>query len=232
LYNQAMSTLYLVRHGQASFGQPDYDLLSSLGEQQVGLLRDHLHGVAEAPHALYSGTLRRQRDTARILAAPTGTTVTELDGLNEYSAGSLIRAHAATTGASLPDPANGVRIDPRAFQRRLEEVGMLWAEGRLQAPGVEPWQAFSDRVAAAIFEVMSREGRSRRVVVSTSAGVVGAAVGHLLGLPPREAIKLSWSVHNSSVTRIQYDGARTSLLSFNTVPHLEHPERRSLLTYR
>jgi hypothetical protein len=34
------------------------------------------------------------------------------------------------------------------------------------------------------------------------------------------------------VTRIQYDGARTSLLSFNTVPHLEHPERRSLLTYR
>jgi hypothetical protein len=61
---------------------------------------------------------------------------------------------------------------------------------------------------------------------------VGAAVGHLLGLPPREAIKLSWSVHNSSVTRVQYDGARTSLLSFNSVPHLEHPERRSLLTYR
>ena len=167
-----MSTLYLVRHGQASFGQPDYDLLSSLGERQVGLLRDHLHGVAEAPHALYSGTLRRQRDTARILAAPTCATVTELDGLNEY------------------------------------------------------------RVAAAIGEVMAREGRSRRVVVSTSAGVVGAAVGHLLGLPPREAVKLSWSVHNSSVTRIQYDGARTSLSSFNTVPHLEHPERRSLLTYR
>ena len=227
-----MSTLYLVRHGQASFGQPDYDLLSSLGERQVGLLRDHLHGVAEAPHALYSGTLRRQRDTAKILAAPTGTTVTELDGLNEYSAGSLIRAHAAATGATLHDPGSGERIDPRAFQRRLEEVGMLWAEGKLQAPGVEPWQAFSDRVAAAIAEVMAREGRSRRVVVSTSAGVVGAAVGHLLGLPPREAVKLSWSVHNSSVTRIQYDGARTSLLSFNTVPHLEHPERRSLLTYR
>jgi broad specificity phosphatase PhoE len=109
---------------------------------------------------------------------------------------------------------------------------MLWAEGKLQAAGVEPWQAFSDRVAAAIAEVMAREGRARRVVVSTSAGVVGAAVGHLLGLPPREAIKLSWSVHNSSVTRIQYDSARTSLLSFNAVPHLEHPERRSLLTFR
>jgi broad specificity phosphatase PhoE len=170
--------------------------------------------------------------TVTITHVPTGTTVTELAGLNEYSAGSLIRAHAAATGASLPEPGSGTPIDPRAFQRRLEEVGLLWAEGKLQAPGVESWQAFSDRVAAAIGEVMAREGRARRVVVSTSAGVVGAAVGHLLGLPPREAIKLSWSVHNSSVTRIQYDGARTSLLSFNAVPHLEHPERRSLLTYR
>lgn len=227
-----MSTLYLVRHGQASFGKPDYDLLSPLGERQVGWLRDHLHGVAEAPHALYSGALRRQRDTARILAGPTGAPVVELPGLNEYSAGSLIRAHAAATGASLPEPGSDVAIDPRAFQRRLEEVGLLWAEGRLDAPDVESWQDFSDRVAGSIAEVMAREGRARRVVISTSAGVIGAAVGHLLGLPPREAVKLSWSVHNSSVTRIQYDGSRTSLLSFNAVPHLEHPERRAMVTYR
>lgn len=227
-----MSTLYLVRHGQASFGQPDYDLLSALGEQQVALLRDHLHGLAEAPDAIYSGALRRQRDTARILAEPTGRPVSELQGFNEYSAGALIRAHAAATGTVLPEPGPGARIDPRGFQRRLEEVGLLWAEGRLDAAGVEPWQRFSDRVAAAVAEVMEREGRAKRVVVSTSAGVIGAAVGHLLGLPPREAVKLSWSVHNSSVTRIQYDGSRTSLLSFNTVPHLEHPDRRTMVTYR
>jgi broad specificity phosphatase PhoE len=226
-----VSTLYLIRHGQASFGQPDYDLLSPLGERQVGLLRDHLHGVAEAPDALYSGMLRRQRDTARILAGPGGAPVLELQGLNEYSAGSLMRAHATATGEVLPEPDSGARIDPRAFQRRLAEVGLLWAEGRLEAPGVEPWRGFSDRVAAAVADVMAREGRSRRVVVSTSAGVIGAAVGRLLGLPPRESIKLSWSVHNSSVTRIRWDGQRTSLLSFNAVPHLEHPERRTMVTY-
>ena len=227
-----MSILYLVRHGQASFGTPDYHRLSTLGVHQVELLRDHLRSLEDAPHAIYSGPLKRQQHTARILADGTGRDIITLPAFDEYSAGSLIRAHAAQTGARLPDPDSGTPLDPRAFQRRLEEVGSLWAAGALHAPGVEPWAEFSGRVAEGLRELMAREGRSRRIFVSTSAGVIGAAVGGLLGVAPREAIKLSWSVHNSSVTRIQFDGTRTSLLSFNAAPHLEHPDRRSMLTYR
>jgi len=33
-----MGTLYLVRHGQASFGAANYDQLSPLGQQQCGQL--------------------------------------------------------------------------------------------------------------------------------------------------------------------------------------------------
>ena len=227
-----MSTLYLVRHGQASFGTADYDRLSETGIRQVELLRDHLQALDDLPHAVYSGSLKRQRHTARILAGGDETAVATLPAFDEYHAGALIRAHAAQTGASLPDPAAGERPDPRAFQRRLEQVGALWAAGELHSPGIESWLDFSGRVADGLAALMAQEGRSRRVIVSTSAGVIGAAVGSLLGLAPREAIKLSWSVHNSSVTRIQYDGARTSLLSFNASPHLEHPDRRAMLTYR
>lgn len=228
----AMSILYLMRHGQASFGTPDYDRLSALGIRQVEMLRDHLRELEDPPHAIYSGSLKRQLHTARILAGGTDDAITTLPAFDEYQAGSLIRAHAAQTGAPMPEPGDGRPIDPRGFQRRLETVGSLWAEGALHAPGVETWEAFSGRVAAGLRDLMAREGRSRRVYVSTSAGVIGAAVGALLGLAPREAIKLSWSVHNSSVTRIQYDGARASLLSFNAAPHLERPDRRSMLTFR
>lgn len=228
----AMSILYLVRHGQASFGSADYDRLSALGVQQVELLRRHLERLGDLPHAIYSGSLKRQQHTARILAGDATDAVVTLPAFDEYHAGALIRAHAAHTGASLPEPGDGTPIDPRAFQRRLEEVGSLWADGALQAPGIEPWDRFSGRVAEGLRDLMAREGRSRRIHVSTSAGVIGAAVGSLLGLAPREAIKLSWSVHNSSVTRIQFDGSRASLLSFNAAPHLEHPDRRSMLTYR
>ena len=37
-----VSTLYLIRHGQASFGTAHYDRLSALGREQVTHLREHL----------------------------------------------------------------------------------------------------------------------------------------------------------------------------------------------
>ena len=79
---------------------------------------------------------------------------------------------------------------------------------------------------------MEREGRGRVWAVCTSAGVIGAAVAHVLGLADREALRLSWSVHNASITRLQYDGHRVSLLTFNAVPHLEQPGRLDMITYR
>ena len=54
-----MGTLYLVRHGQASFGADDYDQLSELGHKQSVRLGEyfahkgiHFDGlIAEAPEA-------------------------------------------------------------------------------------------------------------------------------------------------------------------------------------
>jgi broad specificity phosphatase PhoE len=37
-----MATLYLIRHGQASFGADDYDKLSGLGCRQASVLGDYL----------------------------------------------------------------------------------------------------------------------------------------------------------------------------------------------
>lgn len=38
-----MSTIYLVRHGQASFGADSYDLLSAKGEQQAQVVGNFLN---------------------------------------------------------------------------------------------------------------------------------------------------------------------------------------------
>jgi broad specificity phosphatase PhoE len=79
---------------------------------------------------------------------------------------------------------------------------------------------------------MRRSGRGRRIAVCTSAGVIGAAVGHVLGLDDRQALSLSWSVYNASLTVVLYDGRRASVSSFNTLPHLERPGLQRLVTYR
>ncbi|NDB25614.1 MAG: histidine phosphatase family protein, partial [Gammaproteobacteria bacterium] len=47
-----MSTIHLIRHGQASFGAADYDRLSSLGEQQVEHLRDHYARIRQPVDAI------------------------------------------------------------------------------------------------------------------------------------------------------------------------------------
>ena len=36
--SKSMTTIYLIRHGQASFGAANYDQLSNKGEQQATLL--------------------------------------------------------------------------------------------------------------------------------------------------------------------------------------------------
>lgn len=229
-----MSSLLLVRHGQASFGSADYDRLSHLGETQVGHLRDHFARIGQKVDAIYTGALRRQRSTAEIIDGLTGCGLATLPAFNEYDAHALIERHATLTGAA-PAALQGARstLDQRAFQRRLEEVGRAWIKGDLDHPAVESWSEFRGRVAEGLATIMQREGRSRDIVISTSAGVIGAAVGHILGLDDEGALRLSWVVFNASVTRVRYDGRRCSLESFNGVSHLEaQPDPQRLLTHR
>lgn len=228
-----MSLLYLVRHGQASFGAENYDQLSALGREQAAHLRAHWQAQGESIQSIVSGTLHRQQTTAEIIAAAFGQPVITQRAFDEYDAGALLRLHAERTGSSVIDlQGTDGRIDPRAFQRRLETVGLAWLRGELAAANLESWSAFRERVATGLEQIMRTERSAQRLVVCTSAGVIGAAVGHLLNLPDTEALKLSWSVFNASVTRIQFDDRRRSLLGFNSIAHLEHPERRSLITFR
>ena len=61
-----MGTLYLVRHGQASFGADDYDQLSALGQAQARRLGEYWReslGPELRFDAVLTGTLRRQLQT-------------------------------------------------------------------------------------------------------------------------------------------------------------------------
>ena len=62
--------------------------------------------------------------------------------------------------------------------------------------------------------------------------MIGTAVGHVLGLDDHQALALSWSLHNTSLTVVLFDEQRASLASFNGVPHLERPGLDGLITYR
>src|SRR5687768_7805849 len=121
-----MSTLYLVRHGQASFGTDNYDQLSSLGRQQIKILAEHLAASGERFDRIYSGTLQRQRETAEILASTLGldTPIVVHGAYDEYDSDSMLRTYAASLNAvqlaELGWPE--LRHDRRKFQLFLERA--------------------------------------------------------------------------------------------------------------
>ena len=89
-----MGTLYLVRHGQASFGAADYDQLSDLGQRQSERLGRYWAERGLHFDAVITGTLRRHAQTWAGIARGAGLDLppTEWPGLNEYDSGAVIRA--------------------------------------------------------------------------------------------------------------------------------------------
>src|SRR4051812_40549291 len=76
-----MGVLMLVRHGQASFGTDDYDVLSSRGVRQSRKVAEILAGYGVAPTSLIHGGMRRQRETAEemLTGAPSWALPLEVD---------------------------------------------------------------------------------------------------------------------------------------------------------
>ena len=60
-----MGNIYLVRHGQAAFGTEHYDRLTDLGVAQARLLGAYFARRQIRFDAVFTGTLRRQAETAQ-----------------------------------------------------------------------------------------------------------------------------------------------------------------------
>lgn len=88
-----MGTIYLVRHGQASFGADNYDQLSALGLQQAQQLGRYWQERGMRFDAVYTGTLQRHVQTLAGIqdGLPGLPEATALPALNEYDSHELIR---------------------------------------------------------------------------------------------------------------------------------------------
>jgi broad specificity phosphatase PhoE len=231
-----MTRLYLVRHGQASFGAGHYDRLSPLGERQSRLLGQHLQRTAFRANAWLSGTLERQRKTLvgmlQGLEAPPFTD--SHPGFNEYDHEAILGAYLPRVMEELglsPDQRIVLFSDTRQFQLAFARVMQHWVDGspHERAP-FETWEAFQARLRESL-ERLARSGHERIVVV-TSGGPIAFAVQAALGLTPEKAFALNWAIYNASVTELRLRRGTLMLSGFNGVAHLELAGDPSLLTYR
>jgi broad specificity phosphatase PhoE len=237
-----MSEIYLIRHGQASFGTTDYDRLSPIGSRQADILADHLHTLGVRFDAVYSGRMQRQRDTAQPLCRrygehdPACGQAAILPAFDEYDAGALLKARRyldQDADTPNPDAFQVLRRDKAAFQAYFAETVIQWVTGRFDHDtGIASWASFCARVAEGVQQIIRRHGRSRRMAVFTSGGPICAVLAHVLGLSRRTAIEISWQIMNTSWTCVKYRDSRLALSVFNNTTHLLLEKDPSLLTYR
>lgn len=230
-----MGTIYLVRHGQAAFGTEHYDRLTDLGVAQARLLGSYFARRQIRFDAIFTGTLRRQTETAHGIfeghpECGTSPLQETFPGLDEYKPEAIMMA---LTG-NFPAPAlAAARRDPlvvREHFRALREALLAWAEDRTQPEGMPVWQAFQDSAVAALVEARQRFPEGNVLIVS-SGGPIAAIVAATLNAPPATAVELNLRIRNSSLTEFAATPRRHSLISFNGLPHLDtHPDQ-TLNTY-
>ena len=221
-----MGNLYLVRHGQASFGAEDYDKLSELGVRQSVRLGEYFAKRGLKFDAVVMGSLRRHAQTWAGIARGGDYEATPLvwPGLNEYESGAVIQAIH-------PFPLEKAETPEmyRAHFRLLRDGLRQWMNGVVSPVGMPSYPEFVQGVTSALDHV--RSNCSGNVLMVSSGGPISTAIGQLLGTTPETTVELNFRIRNSSVTELAFTPKRLMLVTYNTLPHLDDPEYASWVTY-
>lgn len=236
-----VSTLYLIRHGQAGL-RDDYDRLSPLGREQARALARWLLAEGIAFDRILSGGLRRQKETAAIVAealAAAGAPVAPVEEDPRWSEFDLDQVYAGIAPQiAAEDPAFRAQYEELLVRMRSGEDGIhrqwtpadtmvvrAWIENRYPFEG-ESWSAFLDRVHAALADVL--RSPARRTAVFTSATPVAITVASLFGSrTPMHIMRLAGAAVNTNLTILDLRNGDPALACFNAFPHLAEPRLRT-----
>jgi broad specificity phosphatase PhoE len=222
-----MGTLYMVRHGQASFGADDYDQLSDLGRRQSVRLGEWFASRGIRFDGLIAGTLRRHKQTLEGILEGMNHAGEHLswDRLNEYDAQAVI---ATVHPGKLEKPSSPEMY--RHHFRLLRDGLSKWMAGEAQPEGMPSYEHFVAGVAGALDHVRANH-YGQNVLMVTSGGPIATAVGHVLGTSPATIIELNLRIRNTSITEFAFTPKRQMLVMYNAIPHLDDASHADWITY-
>lgn len=246
-----MPALHLIRHGQASFGEADYDALTELGFAQGRRLGEVFAARGMSPAFVVTGTMRRHRETATACleawrsARVDGeaaareqqpVSVETDDAFDEFDHERIIatfepryadRMALFEDVAAAPNPL-------RAFEAIFSAAMKRWVSGAHDGDYAEPWPAFEARVAAGVDRIearLSELGRGSSAWVFTSGGPITTTVRRLLRLDVATALRTNKALVNAGETKLVFGRSGRSLSSLNEHGALQTPGGE-LVSYR
>ncbi|MEZ5572029.1 MAG: histidine phosphatase family protein [Halioglobus sp.] len=235
-----MATIYLIRHGQASFGADNYDKLSPLGCRQAQVTGEYFRDIGITFDAVYSGDLSRQRETARlVIASQPGEVPHYIDPrFNEIQNDEQLKClmpqviERNPTVKALVDKGLSSSKD---YQKVIDAVFNYWVSPECNDPRIQSWADYSNGARDALANVMQAQGAGKTVGIFTSGGTLATLVAQVLGLDGEQTYQFYEPVFNCSVTQLFYSRSKISLSYFNDCSFLQVMGRlqgEDLLSYR
>lgn len=231
-----MTTIYLVRHGQASFGAESYDQLSQKGEVQARVLGQYFQKLLQERPYVIAGSMKRHQQTAYIsLNECFPDSQIDIDPhWNEFNHQQVFAKYEPR----FADPALlkkdvGQAVDPHAYLGKIFEGAIQrWTKGDHHHDYDESWPQFQQRVLHGLNKlcIQLETEKPRYALVYTSGGVISVVAGHLLGLSADKTFALNWAITNTSFTTLRLVGTEPQLLSLNEHHYLKEQDR-DLLTW-
>ncbi|WP_394124081.1 histidine phosphatase family protein [Psychrobacter nivimaris] len=243
-----MTTILLARHGQASFGQENYDQLSELGTIQARMLGQHYAATQRRIDAIFTGRLVRQQDSARHFweryqssvhaSNSNGTAVAPainfdqpdsyiLPQFDEFNHKDVFVKSAEASGNRSDISAEIAKAESPATRlaELFDQAMQRWHAGDNDQDYLESWPQFNNRAQQALEQVRTKAAsmsldQDSTVLVFTSGGVIAAITAQLLRQGSQTAYQLNKSLVNTGVTSITLKNQSSRLLSLNEYSHL------------
>lgn len=233
-----MATIYLIRHGQASFGQENYDQLSDLGQQQATRLGAVLGQRIEPFDAVCLGTMQRHKQTATNCLNGFSTQFEDAKpqfsaAWNEYDHQDILRQFRPefATAKSMMNYIRQQENPKEVFEKDFNNAINRWMSGDHDSDYLETWNGFTSRVHSALKVTLANNPDKKRIAVFTSGGPISLVSQYLVGVPQEKIMQMNWTLLNCGVTKIVSTGSRLFLASLNEHTHFEGAENKHFITY-
>jgi len=230
-----MAAIYLIRHGQASFGKADYDQLSDNGIKQSKILGKHWK-LRSVPCKTYSGDLLRHGQTLEYFMESFQNEqipVVLHSGFNELDHCDVIQSFKPqwedlyALKAYVDKQENPEKALIKEFNLSLEH----WVENSDCDKYKETWSQFKERCIRALQDVIAQELENKRrvnkseevndILIFTSSGTISVIIQHIMELSDKQTLMIIQQMRNTGVTKLLFSDKKLSIDYINNYSHLE-----------
>ena len=224
-----MPQLLLMRHGQAMFGNDNYDELSQLGQQQAELTGAFFNSRAWQFDKIYLGPRHRHAQTLQGV-------FTGMYGADNSQ--DLMWKEITHTDTALDEFADGSKV-LKSAKKRILAAQAIWPESRreqlvLYVQELHGWAngefAIDDCVSADQFKqgaavwlstlMQNHQQRGEYILAVTSAGTIAAMLCSVLQLPVSQLVEFTIAMYNASLTHLLFRDDSITVRMFNSAHHL------------